>query len=394
MEQKIRTQSISCRSFHTFSSSNANLLFRSQAATAHSYGLPELAALRSVTSVPAKSLEVDHRIGYARPGYDADLVVWDSHPLSVGATPLQVYIDGRPTLPTEKLQSVQTYSKSVEKPKMRTDPPKDVEQLCSRIGSSQSVLITGISQSYLDLPQTKTSSGEGLAIAINSGKITCLGRYDECVSATGPTSNVIALQNGHVLPGLTAFSTTLGLLEIPSEKSTSDGVVSSNVNPLDPENVVYAKYGIHLEGRAFERARVGGVTRAVTAPNPNGFLSGVSVGIKTGLNKTILDDGIFQDDVALHFAVGQESKGVCMSSNSDILIPIFGLTIICMIESEQTPTVSTAIAKLRKILFENKGKETIYGKAADGKFPVVIYSQNKVPCYNPIIHHSELTSLA
>ncbi|KAJ9268689.1 hypothetical protein DTO212C5_5296 [Paecilomyces variotii] len=341
---------VAYKSDHVGEDTNAKYLL-SQAATAHSFGLPELAALRSVTSVPAKSLGVDHRIGHVRPGYDADLVIWDSHPLSVGATPLQVYIDGRPTLSTERLQSANTYT---GKPKMRLDPPKGVDQLCSRIQTLQNVLITGINKSYLDLPQANSPSGEGLAIAITSGKITCLGKYDECVSTTTPSSNVVALQDGHVLPGLTAFSTTLGLVEIPSEKSTSDGPVSPKLDPLNPENVVYAKYGVHPEGRAFDRARIGGVTRAVTAPIPNGFLSGVSVGIKTGQNRSILDGGIFQDDVALHFVVGQESKG-----------------------SEQTPTVSTAIVQLRKILFENKGKDTIYGKAANGEIPVVIHSQNK-----------------
>ncbi|KAL1848622.1 hypothetical protein Plec18167_002247 [Paecilomyces lecythidis] len=343
---------VAYKSDHVGEDTNAKYLL-SQAATAHSFGLPELAALRSVTSVPAKSLGVDHRIGYARPGYDADLVIWDSHPLSVGATPLQVYIDGRPTLSTDKLQSAQSNPRSLEGPKIRPEPPKEANQLCSRIENSRNVLITGIRKSYLTLSQEKTSS-EGLVVAINSGKITCLGRYDECVSTTSQNSNVIALQNGHILPGLTAFSTTLGLLEIPSEKSTSDGSVSPKVNPLDAENVVYAKYGIHPEGRAFDRARIGGVTRAVTAPIPDGFLSGVSVGIKTGLNKSILDGAIFQDDVALHFVVGQESKG-----------------------PEQAPTVSTAVARLREILFENKGKDTIYGKAANGEVPVVVHSQNK-----------------
>ncbi|GAD92509.1 conserved hypothetical protein [Paecilomyces variotii No. 5] len=323
---------VAYKSDHVGEDTNAKYLL-SQAATAHSFGLPELAALRSVTSVPAKSLGVHHRIGYVRPGYDADLVIWDSHPLSVGATPLQV---------------------PMEKPAIRPEPPKEVDQLCSRIQNSQNVLITGIRKSYLTVPQEKASSGQGLVVAINSGKITCLGGYDECVSATSQSSNVISLQNGHILPGLTAFSTTLGLQEIPSEKSTSDGSASSKVDPLDPENVVYAKYGIHPEGRAFDRARIGGVTRAVTAPIPDGFLSGVSVGIKTGLNKTILDGGVFQDDVALHFVVGQESKG-----------------------SEQTPTVSTAVARLRKILFENKGKDSIYGKAANGTIPIVVHSQNK-----------------
>ena len=37
-------------------------------------------------------------MGYARPGFDADLLIWGSHLLSMGATPSQAYIDGRRVL--------------------------------------------------------------------------------------------------------------------------------------------------------------------------------------------------------------------------------------------------------------------------------------------------------
>lgn len=47
------------------------------------------------------------------------------------------------------------------------------------------------------------------------------------------------------------------------------------------------------------------MTKAITAPIADGFAGGVSVGIKTSGKKTILNGGIFQDDVALHFGIGQ-----------------------------------------------------------------------------------------
>jgi hypothetical protein len=51
------------------------------------------------------------------------------------------------------------------------------------------------------------------------------------------------------------------------------------------------------------------VTRTISAPRARGFAGGVSVGIKTKEQKTLsLDDGIFQDEVGLHFRVGQASK--------------------------------------------------------------------------------------
>ncbi|CAG8554403.1 3358_t:CDS:10 [Diversispora eburnea] len=62
-------------------------------AKAHHYGLDENLSIAAVTSVPAKALGLDHRIGQISVGYDADIVIWDSYPLSLGATPLEVYID-------------------------------------------------------------------------------------------------------------------------------------------------------------------------------------------------------------------------------------------------------------------------------------------------------------
>lgn len=58
-------------------------------------GLSEEEAWALVTLNPAKLLQIDHRVGSIRQGKDADLVLWDNHPLSVYAQPLQTYVDGR-----------------------------------------------------------------------------------------------------------------------------------------------------------------------------------------------------------------------------------------------------------------------------------------------------------
>jgi imidazolonepropionase-like amidohydrolase len=287
---------------------------RFEAATAHSFHLSEVLALQSVTSVPARSLEVDHRIGYVRPGYDADLVVWDSHPLSVGATALQVYIDGRPTLDPKKVEdSLSTKAsestRTSSAPSMRKILQPDVkEKLCRNVENSKNkITISGIKKSYLnDILSLETDSGPS-TIVIDGGKIICFDSQKKC-SAVSSDGIVISLENGYVLPGLIATSVGFGLAEIETIPGSSDGDIGSKSETLDIKHVVYAKYGIHLDGRGFARARIGGVTRAITAPLSNGFAGGVSVGIKTSGKKTILDGGIFQDEIALHFTVGQDAK--------------------------------------------------------------------------------------
>lgn len=262
-----------------------------------------------MTSVPAKSLGIDHRVGYARAGYDADLVIWNSHPLLVGATPLQVYIDGRATLNPEGVvkAGVSPQDQELRSPVLReTVTASEKAKTCEEIEKPNArITITGIKKSYLN--DEFTQSEGDLTLITEAGKIICFGPSSLCPhTTTGPT---IALQNGYLSPGLTAISVSLGLAEIAMDDSTSDGSISKT-SSLDVENVVYAKYGVHLEGRGFVRAKMAGVTRAVTAPISNGFAGGVSTGIKTSGKKSILDGGIFRDDVGLHFLVGQGGKGI------------------------------------------------------------------------------------
>lgn len=150
------------------------------------------------------------------------------------------------------------------------------------------------------------------------------------------------------------------MTEIAMLDSTSDGQ-ASNQKIGDPESLVYAKYGVWLDGKEFARARLGGVTRAISLPlaDGSGFVQGVSVEFLTSGKKTITDGGIVQGDVALHLALGDATK-------------------------HSEGTVSNGIHHLRKMLEDGKGKhnETLYGRVAAGKLPLVVNCNNKVrSCY-------------
>ena len=58
-------------------------------------GVSETEALRMVTLNPARLLRMDHRIGSIKAGKDADLVLWNDHPLSVYARPEYTLIEGK-----------------------------------------------------------------------------------------------------------------------------------------------------------------------------------------------------------------------------------------------------------------------------------------------------------
>ncbi|KAM0147259.1 hypothetical protein ACHAPG_010694 [Botrytis cinerea] len=343
---------------HVFEITNAQYLMF-QAATAHSFNLSEALALQSVTSVPAKSLGIDYRVGYARPGYDADLVVWDSHPLLAGSTPLQVYIDGKSTLDPASVAK-NTAELSIEhtlaKPRSRT--PRLSKQIsCSKLDNSDQIIaVTGIKQSYLTPHQNLSSDTSNFTMVLNGGKVVCLDLEQECAILLGEEATIIELEEGVVMPGLTAYSPSLGLAEILAASETSDGSFDKSLAQLEPDNIIHAKYGIHLDGRGFSRARLGGVTQVITTPISETFFGGVSTGIKTNGKHNILDGGIFQDDVALHFSIGQMAKHT---------------------EFESIPTVSSAISKLQHVLVRNIGKDNVYGTVANGSFPLVVHVDNE-----------------
>ncbi len=49
-----------------------------------------------------------------------------------------------------------------------------------------------------------------------------------------------------------------------------------------------------------------------------------------------------------------------------------------MIGADSTPTISSAVSKLRKILADNEGNDSIYGRAANGTIPIVVHVDSKV----------------
>ncbi len=81
-------------SINSDSAEHARRLNTEAAKTMKWGGLSEDEALAMVTINPAKQLRIDSRVGSLEPGKDADVTVWNRHPLSTYAIAERVYIDG------------------------------------------------------------------------------------------------------------------------------------------------------------------------------------------------------------------------------------------------------------------------------------------------------------
>ena len=83
------------------------LLFEA-ASIASGMGLSDGAALQAITSIPARVLGVEDRVGQLRAGFDADFLVLDGAPLDPASSVRQVYIDGERVWNRESLDALDT----------------------------------------------------------------------------------------------------------------------------------------------------------------------------------------------------------------------------------------------------------------------------------------------
>ncbi|KAI8628102.1 amidohydrolase [Xylariaceae sp. FL1651] len=267
-----------------------------EAAKAFGYGLPYHIALASVTTAPAERLGLGQRLGKIKPGFDADIVVWDSDPLSVGAAPVQVWIDGTAQFddPIELQKPFETES----------NIPRDIPIRTEDSISTDELIITGIVKSFTRSRSSSLARGtRNISAVISKGQLFCLGACtEELQAAQSLGARHLSLQNGYITKPFTAFGSLVGLNEIDAEDITDNGG--------SPEVFSRGVDGLTLDSKKLHYAHKYGVTRAISAPKYTNAMThqGTSVGFRTGAKHALQKGAVFADDVAVHYTLGVESK--------------------------------------------------------------------------------------
>ncbi|KAJ7594051.1 hypothetical protein C8J56DRAFT_853905 [Mycena floridula] len=344
-----------------------------EAQQAHFYGLHPGLSLASVTSTPAAAAGVGHRVGKLAPGYDADLVIWDSHPLALGATPVQVYIDGIAQLSSphisEKPSTFQEVPQTPNWDKERNATvdwdglpplrPKVINKVVKFVGvrsvwtkdiSGESI-ISAFDRDHVAL-ETETSDTGDWTVVVSDGKIACFARDDSCASIASIASMTIDLKGGSIAPGLTSFGSDIGLSEIELEPSTNDGPVFDplleKVPSLLKNTPIRAVDGLQFDGRNLLLAYRAGVTRAVSVPQGSGLFHGIGTTVRLGAMNALEKGAIIEAETAIHIAVNPNMK----------------------------PSVSTQIAALRELLLAEEPSSPAWGRVREGQMVLVVTVQS------------------
>jgi imidazolonepropionase-like amidohydrolase len=265
-------------------------------------GLNNDEALALVTINPAKQLRIDNRVGSLEVGKDADVVIWNHHPLSSYAIADRVYIDGQKyydrsddqkrltELAREKDSLVAAERGERRAPSTTEEPqtPRDdnghggpADSLSSEgSGFSRSTATTSFTPAQTR-PAIKTP-GKGV-VAITNAKIFPVARppidrgtiviHDgiiESVTAAGSApagAQIIDAAGAEVYPGFINARATIGLAD-PGAGGFSDADEILDFNPQMRPQVAF-----HNDSDAIPVARANGVTTVGLTPS-GGILGG------------------------------------------------------------------------------------------------------------------------
>ncbi|SCZ92564.1 BZ3500_MvSof-1268-A1-R1_Chr5-2g07982 [Microbotryum saponariae] len=278
------------------------LLFEAQ--QAHHFGLPEHLALAAVTTSPATVAGFSHRLGFIKNNFDADVVLWDSHPLALGATPLQVWIDGIRQL--DNAFTAKELDVITQAPPIASIPSHIISHEEDDDGTQQGpdaqtvegvVLFTNVSEVLLSWNKStaalSTSNQARLEVVVRSGRIECVGSKGECSNG---------LRKGAKTTIELRWSTFAA-----QDNGVFDPLYSGSLSSLQqiwgPHDAVRAVDGLEMDGKHLRTVHQIGITRAVTAPMGSGFFRGVSVAFRTGAKNSLEKGSIVKDAVALHITI-------------------------------------------------------------------------------------------
>jgi imidazolonepropionase-like amidohydrolase len=296
-----------------------------EAQIAHHFGMREADALAAVTTVPAKALRLEKRIGSLQVGYEADFVVWNKHPLQMAAKPFMVVVHGASAYEDNenpiRVPVTAPLAPEVIFPRAITEPPSMGPNLIPKpLLSLNTVnfvdqhvvddyIIVNAREVYtLDENSNMVFRGGAFGninVRVRGGIVTCVGSTAQCPSDRDlPTIN---LQGGVVAPGLINVN-SLGVQEIDQESTSNDGTIGGSTAEL--ANIVAAN-GIIYNSKHHYAAAAGGVLTSVTNPKSNTVVAGQSSAYFTiGANslRSEADQVLISSRAALNLKIGQKFK--------------------------------------------------------------------------------------
>jgi imidazolonepropionase-like amidohydrolase len=276
-------------SVNSDSAEHARRLNTEAAKSIHWGGLTEDEALAFVTINPAKQLRIDTRVGSLEPGKDADVVIWNKHPLSTYAIVDRVYIDGqmyydraaddRRLTDARAEKTRLAAAEGRQAPTAEPQTPRDDASSPRRGGSSdppdwdggpadEQPQLGAVPPAVVAIVNARIHPISGPVvekgvIVIRNGRIASIGAGPQVPA----DAQVIDADGGDVYPGFIDARTTIGLNE-PGPRGFEDAQEMLEVNAA-----IRAHTSYQADSDAIAVARVNGLTSVAVVPG-GGLIGG------------------------------------------------------------------------------------------------------------------------
>jgi imidazolonepropionase-like amidohydrolase len=265
-------------------------------------GLSEDEALATVTINPAKQLRIDGRVGSLEAGKDADVTIWNRHPLSTYAIVERVYIDGtvyydrraeegRLTSMKKEKSSLAAAEQTGTRPTTATPQEQPKISAEEKIGGprveDEAGQATGTSGTARGAGQGSAQPASGAIVAITNatihpitrptierGTIVIRGSKIDAIGANvtvPPGATVVDAAGADVYPGFINARSQMGLNE-PGPRGFEDVNEMLDLNPQLRTRVAY-----HSESDSIAVARTNGITTVAVMPAGGTFGGEVAV---------------------------------------------------------------------------------------------------------------------
>jgi imidazolonepropionase-like amidohydrolase len=240
-------------------------------------GLTDDQCLSLITLNPAWQLGVDKWTGSLEAGKDADIGIWDAHPLSVYAKCVTTLVDGDVYF-ERKSDGEAVFGRSSNDRRPTSDGPASKAVAVNRQPSAVNIPAAQVSSKPSGpasfaivnariVPVSSPEIPRG-TIVVQNGRITAVGA-DAAVPAGVKKLNARGLS---VYPGFINAAGTLGLTEISSVPESQDlgeqGPLKAHIRAADAFNAHSAHVGV---------ARAAGVTSALVTPRGQGWMGQASL---------------------------------------------------------------------------------------------------------------------
>jgi imidazolonepropionase-like amidohydrolase len=237
--------------------SDSNELMRhlyQEAAKARKYGnVAEDDCLKMITLNAARQLGLDKRIGSIEVGKDADLAIFNAHPLDSFARCEMTLVEGEVYFQRAGFEPREGSRAHSDRQANHRDGVPIKRVALSRSGSyliENATIHDSLSPAYVG------------SVLVNNGKIASIARNDRpaSVAISADTTRVDAA-GLHLYPGMIDTGTIVGLTELGSARETQDYAEGGDFQPD-----LRASIGIHPDSEIIPVTRANGVLTVVSRP--------------------------------------------------------------------------------------------------------------------------------